>query len=529
MLNNKQIQIYDTTLRDGSQMHGISFSVADKIKIAQLLDELGVAYIEGGWPGANPKDVEFFEQARQLPLKQAKLVAFGSTRRANSPNCEEDSVVQALLAANTDVITIVGKSWDLHVEEALRTTLDNNLQMIADTITYLKKQGKEVIFDAEHFFDAYTDNASYALQVLETALEAGIDTIVLCDTNGGSLPDDIEKVVLAILQKFPHAKLGIHAHNDGALAVANSLAAVKAGVIQVQGTINGYGERCGNADLVSIIANLQLKMSLLALPSQEHLSKLSKISHLVSEIANLNPNGQHPFVGRFAFTHKGGLHASAMQRNRTTYEHIDPSLVGNKSRIVVSEQAGLSNIMDFAISRGLDLGADKRRITQELLVEIKEKEYAGYQFEQAGASLELLFLKKLDKRKKFFEVLDFRVFASYDSFAEATVQVKIGDKTLHTASLGVGPGHALDNALRKALSNYYETIKSFRLTDFKVRVIDSHDGTAAKTRVNAEMDNLGLKWNTVGLHENILQATFQAISESIEYGLYITSTQSPQF
>lgn len=526
MPDKNKIQIYDTTLRDGSQMHGISFSVADKIKVAQLLDELGVAYIEGGWPGANPKDIEFFEQVVKLPFKHAKLAAFGSTRRADSPNCDDDIVVQALIKANTPVVTIVGKTWDLHVEEALRTTLENNLLMIADTVKYLKSKGKEVIFDAEHFFDAYSNNPEYSLKVIETALEAGVDVIALCDTNGGSLPTQINKVVSSVLQKFPKAKLGIHAHNDGAVAVANSLAAVEAGAMQVQGTMNGYGERCGNADLVSVIANLQLKINKLALPSEEQLKKLSKISHSVSEIANLNPNGQHPFVGRFAFTHKGGLHASAMQRNRTTYEHIDPELVGNKSRIVVSEQAGLSNILDFAKNRGLDLGGDSQRVAKELLVEIKAKEHEGYQFEQAGASLELLFLKKLDQHTKFFEVVDFRVFASHDSLAEATVQVKIGDKMLHTASLGVGPGHALDNALRKALSNYYETIKSFKLTDFKVRVVDSHDGTAAKTRVNAEMDNQGRKWNTVGLHENILQATFQAISESIEYGLYITETES---
>lgn len=524
----KQIQIYDTTLRDGSQMHGISLSVADKLKIVHILDDLGVDYIEGGWPGANPKDIEFFEQVANLKLKNAKLVAFGSTRRTDTQNCKEDIILQALLKANTQIITIVGKTWDLHVTEALRTTLENNLLMISESIEYLKSENRQIIFDAEHFFDAYLNNENYAFQVIKTAFEAGAETIVLCDTNGGTLPETIFSIIEEVLKQIPAIKLGIHAHNDGFLAVANSLAAIRAGAIQVQGTINGYGERCGNADLISVIANLELKMpNYKALP-EGHLSKLSKTSHLISEIANLNLSGQHPFVGRFAFTHKGGLHASAMQRNKLTYEHIDPELVGNKSRIIVSEQAGLSNILDFAKNQDINLGSEteSKKIAKQLLAEIKEKEHEGYQFEQAGASLELLFLKRTDQKPKFFEVIDFRVFASADSCAEATVQVKVGDKILHTASLGVGPGHALDNALRKALINYYEIIENFKLTDFKVRVVDSHSGTAAKTRVNAEMDNQGRKWNTVGLHENIIQATFIAITECIEYGLYITETYS---
>lgn len=520
------IQIYDTTLRDGAQMHGISLSVADKLKIVRLLDDLGISYIEGGWPGANPKDIEFFEQAVKLPLKHAKLAAFGSTRRADSNDCSEDIIVQALIKAETPVVTIVGKTWDMHVELALRTTLENNLKMIADTVSYLKQQGKEVFFDAEHFFDGFLDNPDYSLQVLKSALNAGADGVILCDTNGNSLVNQIDTVCQKVCKTFPAANVGIHTHNDGGLAVANSLQAVQAGARQVQGTINGYGERCGNADLISVIANLQLKMGFACLPDDDYLKKLTETSHEISEIVNLNPNGQQPFVGRFAFTHKGGLHASAMQRNKTSYEHISPELVGNRSRIVVSEQAGLSNILDFAKSRGLELGEHQQRIAKELLVEIKEKEHQGYQFEQAGASLELLFLKKLDKRKKFFEVIDYRVFDSFDSLAEATVQVKVGEKILHSASLGVGPGHALDNALRKSLTNYYEGIKDFKLTDFKVRVVDGHDGTAAKTRVNAEMDNKGYRWNTVGLHEDILQATFLAISESIEYGLYKNKVES---
>jgi 2-isopropylmalate synthase len=529
MKKDQKIQIYDTTLRDGSQMHGISFSMADKLKIAQLLDELGVDYIEGGWPGANPKDIEFYEQVKSLNFKHARLAAFGSTRRADSTNCDEDSIVQALIQADTPVVTIVGKTWDLHVVVALRTSLENNLLMIADTIKYLKSKGKEVIFDAEHFFDGFADNPEYSLQVIKTAYEAGADTITLCDTNGGSLPKQIEEAVQVLTQKFPGIKLGIHVHNDGGLAVANSLAALEAGAIQVQGTINGYGERCGNADLVSVVCNLELKLGKKVLPGPENLKKITHISNLVSEIANLNPNRQQAFVGRFAFTHKGGLHASAMRRNRTTYEHIDPELVGNSSRVIVSEQSGLSNILDFAKNRGLNLGANPDEAAKTILAEIKEKEHAGYQFDQAGASLELLFLKKLDQKPYFFEVIDFKVFASQNNMAEATVQIKVGEEVFHTASLGVGPGHALDNALRKSLSRYYDTLKNFKLSDFKVRVVDSHDGTAGKTRVNVETDKQGQKWNTVGLHENILQATFQAITESIEYGLYITETESKHF
>ncbi len=526
-MSKNKIQIYDTTLRDGSQMHGISFSVSDKIKIVHLLDELGIDYIEGGWPGANPKDIEFFEEIKKLKLKQARITAFGSTRRADSPNCQDDIILQALIKADTPVVTIVGKTWDLHVEVALRTSLENNLLMISDSIKYLKSQNKEVVFDAEHFFDAYFHNKTYSLQVVKTALEAGADNITLCDTNGGSLPNDIQKTIESLIQEFPEIKLGIHTHNDGGLAVANSLAALQAGALQVQGTINGYGERCGNADLVSIICNLELKLKQAVLPSPDHLKKITHISHSISEIANLNPNRQQAFVGRFAFTHKGGLHASAMRRNAKTYEHINPQLIGNTSQTIVSEQSGLSNILDFAKNRELEVSDE---IAKELLTEIKEKEHSGFQFDQADGSLELLFLKKLDRKTCFFEVIDFKVFAGLNNLAEATVRIKVGDEIFHTASLGVGPGHALDNALRKALGRYYEKLKNFKLTDFKVRVVDSHDGTAAKTRVNVETaDHEGHKWNTAGLHENILQATFQAITESIEYGLYFTETVSKHF
>ncbi|MDX1918704.1 MAG: citramalate synthase [Candidatus Caenarcaniphilales bacterium] len=519
---SKSIDIYDTTLRDGAQMHGISFSVDDKIKIAQLLDELGVAYIEGGWPGANPKDIAFFERASQIRWHNAKLAAFGSTRRVDSASCEEDPILQALIKAETPVITIVGKAWHRQVETALRTTLTHNLDLISESILHLKSKSKEVIFDAEHFFDGYKENADYALEVAQTVMDSGADALVLCDTNGGTLPHEISEIVQALLIKFPKASLGIHCHNDGGVAVANSLAAVLAGTSQIQGTINGYGERCGNADLVTLIASLELKLGYKALADSSNLNRLTEISHLISEIANFNPTQQQPYVGRLAFMHKGGLHASALQRDKSTYEHIDPELVGNKSRVIVSEQSGISNVLDFARTRGL--GELTKEQAREILVEIKDREHDGYQYEQASASLFLLCLKHLGRQPKFFEVIDFRVVAAEGQLAEATVQLRVGDHLMHTASLGVGPGHALDNALRKALTPYYEALPSFKLSDFKVRVVDSHDGTAAKTRVNVETSAHGNTWNTVGVHENILQATFIAISESIEYGLYASAT-----
>jgi len=518
-MTKKKVEIYDTTLRDGAQTHGISFSVADKLKITQLLDELGVKYIEGGWPGANPKDIEFFEEAQGLALKQAKLVAFGSTRRLDSPDCSSDHILQSLLKAKTDIVTIVGKTWDLHVEIALRTTLENNLQLISESISYLKKQNKQVIFDAEHFFDAYKHNPGYTFEVLEAASQA--DRIVLCDTNGGSLPSQISSTIHEVTAKLPNLKLGIHTHNDSGLALANSLAAVETGVCQIQGTINGYGERCGNADLISVIANLELKMNTQTLPDPTHLRKLTHISHAVEEIVNINLSSQHPFTGRFAFTHKGGLHVSAVRREPRTYEHIEPEIIGNYSRVLVSEQAGLSNILEFAQNRDIDLEPAPKDSANAILKEIKAKEHLGYQYDQASASLVLLYLEVLGSKPNYFDIIDFRTLSSLDDLSEATIQLATSsEKRFHTVSLGVGPGHALDRALREALIDQYQIVKDFKLIDFKVRVVDSTDGTAAKTRVNTEMSHNGHKWNTVGVNVNIIQAIFESLSESIQYGLY---------
>lgn len=520
---NNKIEIYDTTLRDGSQMQGISLSVQDKLRITELLDELGVDYIEGGWPGANPKDIEYFTQAKKLNLKNSKLVAFGSTKRVNSPNCDEDVIIQGLLQAETDVVTIVAKTWDLHVKVALNTTLDKNLEIIKESIEYLKSKNKEVILDCEHFFDAYINNKEYSQQVVKTAQEAGADKIVLCDTNGGTLPQKVQEIIEELQTDFTGLQLGIHAHDDCGLAIANSLLAVQTGATQVQGTINGYGERCGNADLIAVICNLELKMNKQALPASDNLAYITSIAKSVSDIANINLSTQQPFVGRSAFSHKGGLHASAMRKDSKTYEHIEPTIIGNTSRILISEQAGISNILDFMKSKGLDIEQQANKdIAKELLAEVKDRENNGYQYEEAGASLELLLLKHLGKYQEYYELRDFRISLGKDTEAEATIRIKVNDEILHTASLGDGPGHALDNALRKALGNYYpEELSEFRLTDFKVRVIDSQDGTAAKTKVNVQTtDHQGIKWNTVGVNRNIIQATFEAISESIEYGIY---------
>lgn len=519
----EKIEIYDTTLRDGSQMQGISLSVQDKLRITELLDNLGVDYIEGGWPGANPKDIEYFEQAKKLNLKNSKLVAFGSTKRVNSPNCDEDIIIQGLLKANTQVVTIVAKTWDLHVKVALNTTLEKNLEIIRESIEYLKSKNKEVILDCEHFFDAYINNPDYSRQVLETAQQARADTVVLCDTNGGTLPQTICKIIRELQEEFSDLKLGIHAHNDCGLAIANSLLAVQAGAIQVQGTINGYGERCGNADLISVICNLELKMNRQALGDNNKLAQITSIAKSISDIANINLSTQQPFVGRSAFSHKGGLHASAIRKDSKTYEHIEPTIIGNTSRILISEQAGISNILDFMKSKNLDTNCpENKNIAQELLKEVKERENNGYQYEEAGASLELLLLKHLNKSQEYYKLKDFRISLGKDTEAEATIRITVNDEMLHTASLGDGPGHALDNALRKALSSYYpDELSQFRLTDFKVRVIDSQDGTAAQTKVNVQTtDHKGIKWNTVGVDRNIIQATFEAISESIEYGIY---------
>ncbi len=522
------LSIYDTTLRDGAQREGISFSVEDKIRIARQLDQLGIPFIEGGWPGANPKDVQFFWHLKEQPLSQAEIVAFCFTRRPGK-TAATDPMLQPILAAGTKWITIVGKSWDLHVTEGLQTTLDENLAMIQDTIAYLKQHDRRIIYDAEHWFDGYKHNPDYALKTLQSAIDAGAEWITLCDTNGGTLPHEIDQIVCDVRAAISPVKIGIHPHNDCDLAVANAIAAVNAGATLIQGTINGYGERCGNANLCSVIPNLQLKLGYQCLPA-EKLATLSQVSRIVSEVANLAPDDHAPFVGLSAFAHKGGLHVSAVQRNPITYEHLQPELVGNSRRIVISEQAGISNILAKARSLGFDL--DKHDPTcRQILESLKHLEQDGYQFEAAEASFELLIREALGERSAPFEVRGFQVH--YDMMPEsaparsycgrarslATVKVAIAGKEILEAAEGNGPVSALDTALRKALVNVYPEIDSFYLTDYKVRILDGTAGTSAKTRVLVESSNGIQRWATVGVSGNILEASYQAVVESLEYGL----------
>src|SRR5262245_29809317 len=512
------VEIYDTTLRDGAQSETISYSVDDKLKILQALDRLGVPFVEGGWPGANRKDLEFFERAAGQPLTNARLCAFGSTRRARG-RADRDEGLRAVLSAGTGWVTLFGKAWDFHVREALRTTLEENLAMISDSIRFLRESGRRVIYDAEHFFDGYRANPEYALLTLLAAAEAGADRIVLCDTNGGALPDQVRAGVIVARSRLGTIHLGIHAHNDGELAVANSLAAVAAGARHVQGTINGYGERCGNANLCSLIPNLELKGGQRCLP-QGKLARLTATSRYVGEVANRRPNGHQPFVGRSAFAHKAGIHVSAIERSRRAYEHIDPKEVGNETRVLVSDQMGASNVLNRARAIGIDLSG--RPETMRLLVErVKELEFKGYQFENAEGSFTLLVLEALGRRRRFFELVDYRVLLTASGSPEATVRVRVGGEETHAVSLGVGPAHALDMALRYALADAYPEIKDLRLVDFKVRILDGHDGTAARTRVHVEMADKERIWSTTGVDPNIIAATLSAILEGYEYGLLL--------
>ncbi len=513
-----KVWIYDTTLRDGTQGEGVNFSLADKLRIAQRLDAFGIDYIEGGWPGSNPKDAEFFEQVRSLELKHARVAAFGSTRRADK-RVEEDPQIQLLLDAETPVVTIFGKTWDLHVRDVLRTTLDENLRMIEDSVRYLKSHGREVIYDAEHYFDGWKANPEYALKTLQVAQEAGADWIVLCDTNGGSLPWEIEEGVRAA-QAVVDIPLGIHTHNDSGVAVANSLVAVRLGCTQVQGTINGYGERCGNADLTSVIPNLQLKMGYECVPA-EQLAGLRDLSLFVSELANLSPNAHQPFVGHSAFAHKGGAHVNAMVKNERTYQHIDPALVGNRKRVVVSELSGKDNIAVKRAEFGLD-GLD-RATERRILQHIKELENRGFAFESAEGSVELLLRRARDDYRRPFELIDYTATVEHRQgrgvISEATVKVRIGDRVFHTAAEGNGPVNALDLALRKALEQFYPQVKKVQLTDYKVRILDSQAATAAHVRVLIDSTDGERSWGTVGASTNIIEASWQALADSVEYAL----------
>ena len=519
-----RVEIYDTTLRDGAQSEGISWSVEDKFKVLQALDRLGADFVEGGWPGANPKDVEFFQRAAGTPLQHTRLVAFGSTRRAGVA-AGRDPGLKALIEAGTPWVAIFGKSWDFHVREALRTTLEENLAMIADSVRFLKENGRQVIYDAEHFFDGHRDAPEYALLTILAAAEAGADRIVLCDTNGGTLPAQVRAAVLVAASRLGAVPIGIHAPNDCELAVANSLVAVAAGARHVQGTINGIGERCGNANLCSVIPNLELKMGLKALP-EGRLPRLTPTARFVSEVANRIPNSHQPFVGRSAFTHKAGIHVSAIERTRRAYEHIEPAEVGNVTRVLVSDQMGSSNVLNRARSLGIDLSG--RPETMRLLVDrIKELEYQGYQFEDAEGSFTLLVLEALGRRPRYFEMVDYHVLLAAGRPPEATVRVRVGRDEAHAASLGVGPAHALDQALRAALGGVYPEIREFHLADFKVRILDGHDGTAARTRVHVETSDGRTAWSTTGVDPNIIAATLKAIVESYEYGLLLRRSGDP--
>jgi 2-isopropylmalate synthase len=516
----QHIALYDTTLRDGTQGEDVSLSVEDKLRIARLLDEFGIDYVEGGWPGSNPRDVEFFLRARSLHLAHAQLAAFGSTRRAKN-RVRDDANINALLAAETPVVTLFGKSWLLHVREALQISEQENLEIIADSVSYLSQQGREVIYDAEHFFDGYTDNRDYALRTLGAAVQGGARTIVLCDTNGGSLPEGVARIVEDVRTSI-NAVIGIHTHNDGELAVANTLAAVRNGAAHVQGTVNGYGERCGNANLCSIIPNLQLKLGYSCVHEQ-NLARLTSLSQCVADLANLAQGKHLPFVGQSAFAHKGGVHVSAVMKNNRTYEHIEPHVVGNRRRVLVSDLSGRSNVAYKANELGIHL-EEKSPATQRIVDEIKTREHDGYHYEDADGSLELLIKQKLDTWREFFALDGFKVIIHKESseatpVSEALIKVRVGGEVEHTAAEGSGPVNALDNALRKALDKFYPGLRNVVLSDYKVRVLDGSDGTGARVRVLITSRDDTSSWNTIGVSSNIIEASWKALVDSIHYYL----------
>ena len=519
-METHQVFIYDTTLRDGTQGEKINFSAEEKLRIAQRLDEMGFHYIEGGWPGSNPKDARFFEMAKGIAFRHARLTAFGSTRKAGI-RAEDCCNLKALLDAETPAVAVFGKSWDLHVTEILDIPLEENLEMIRDTVIFLKKKGKEVIFDAEHFFDGYGNNRAYALETLKAALDAGADRIVLCDTNGGTMPDDLTAAVVEAAAFVPPARLGIHAHNDSSLAVANTLAAVRAGVVMVQGTVNGYGERCGNADLTSVIANLQLKMNRACLP-EASLRQLTNLSHYVSEVANVRPLPFRPFVGQSAFAHKGGVHVSAVAKTPRAYEHIRPELVGNHQRVLVSDLSGRSNIAWKARELGVPLEGDDD-MSRKIVREIKRLEDEGFQFDAADGSLSLLMKKITGAFKEPFTLMCFNVTntktGSNPSLSQATMKISVGDEEELTAAEGNGPVNALDNALRKALVKFYPQVSDMHLVDFKVRIVEGSEGTAARVKVLLDSQDAEELWSTIGVSENIIEACWQALVDSIQYKL----------
>ncbi|MBN1849187.1 MAG: citramalate synthase [Deltaproteobacteria bacterium] len=515
----KEIMLYDTTLRDGTQGEQVNLSAEDKLRIAKRLDKFGIHYIEGGWPGSNPKDVRFFKMTQKSGFANTRMTAFGSTRHAQKTP-ENDPNIKALLKAGTQTVTIFGKSWDLHATEILSVSNDENLAMIEETLRYLKTQNKEVIYDAEHFFDGYKNNAKYALRTVKAAINGGADVIVLCDTNGGTLPHEIQAIMTDVMPHIP-LPVGIHTHNDCGLALANSLMAVQCGALMVQGTINGYGERCGNVDLIAVMGNLQLKMGYSCV-REESIKHLTELSRYVSDIANVPPLNQRPFAGRSAFAHKAGVHVSAILKNPSAYEHIDPERVGNRRRVLVSDLSGKSNIEYKTKEMGIELGGngyDSKKIVNE----IKIMEDQGYQFDAAEGSLELLVRKATGQFKEPFTLESFRVIIEKDrsgpSTSQVTIKVSVGDEQEITAAEGDGPVNALDNALRKALNHFFPQIQEMKLVDFKVRVIEGTDGTAAKVRVKIESRDSQEIWTTVGVSENIIEASWQALVDSVQYKL----------
>jgi 2-isopropylmalate synthase len=520
MKKTGDVLIYDTTLRDGTQGEQINFSAEEKLRIALRLDELGIHYIEGGWPGSNPKDVRFFELAKAAPFKQARLAAFGSTRKPYTLP-EDCPNLRALLDTGTPVVTIFGKTWDLHVTHILEVSLEENLAMIHDSVAYLKSQGKEVVYDAEHFFDGYKKNPLYARKTVEAAMTAGADLIVLCDTNGGTLPHELGAIIREVSGFVPLPLMGIHAHNDGGVAVANSLAAVHEGVKMVQGTINGFGERCGNADLITIMANLQLKMKKRCL-SDEALRHLANLSNYVCDIANVPPLNARPFVGRSAFAHKGGIHVSAVLKNPAAYEHIKPELVGNQQRVLVSDLAGKSDIEYKARQLGVDLGLDKAT-SKRIVREIKKMEDRGYQFDAAEGSLSLLIKKQTGAFIEPFNLESYHVLISKRGneapLAQASIKISVGDEQEVTAAEGNGPINALDNALRKALTKFYPQIGAMHLVDFKVRIVEGSEGTAALVKVLIDSRDEDEVWSTIGVSENVIEASWHALVDSVQYKL----------
>jgi 2-isopropylmalate synthase len=513
-----EVEIYDTTLRDGSQGEGINFSVMDKLRIAEKLDAFGIHYIEGGWPGSNPKDIAFFAEAKRKKFKNARLAAFGATRRKGIP-VEDDEQVRLLLDAETPVITIVGKTWLLHVKEVLRATPDENLAMIGDTIRYLKDHGKFVLYDAEHSFDGFSDEPDYALATWHAAEKAGADRIVLCDTNGGRLPNEVSHITALARSKL-NAPLGIHTHDDIGLGVANALAALEAGATQVQGTINGYGERTGNCNLTSVIPNVALKLKKFCVPAKS-LRQLKELSQFVDEIANIRHNSRLPWVGSAAFSHKGGQHVNAVQKLARSYEHVDPASIGNSRHVLVSDLAGRSNIVIKAHELGFNLTNDTPEL-KKILARIKRLEHEGYEFEAAEGSLALLIRKIFKHEQPPFTIQGFHVSMRHDhatSVCEASVKVHVDGKTEHTIAAGDGPVNALDQALRTALMKFYPQLKKVQLSDYKVRILDSASGTGARTRVLIESTDGKQEWGTVGVHDNIIEASLQALSDSLEFAL----------